>query len=195
MKLRALVNFVSGLVCRGVLLAVAVAHADCSPQNAAAIYPQAAAAIAKWESTRDVRVASGTKDRILTQFCKSSDSLNATDGLQPSQIDAKADEAITDYLDRQINPTQPGRTMGATLRSLFGHQGFSQPVIKPDGVIEITYAHSAVDRLSIGPYTVDPAPKLLVPTGRVTVIGYVKGSEVCRVTTLVSTPQPASITC
>jgi hypothetical protein len=171
------------------------AQADCSPPTAATTYPHAAAAIAAWESARGVRVASDTKERILTQFCKSSENLAVSDALKPAEVDAKAQEAIKDYLDRQVDPSVPGRTMGATLRGLFGHHGFSQPVIKPDGLIEITYAHAGVDRLSIGAYTVDPAPKFLVPTGKVTVIGYTKNAEVCRISTMVSTTQPATVTC
>lgn len=170
------------------------AAAACTEAESSAAYPRAVTGLKAWESRHDITIADSVKAALLTSFCEASTAFGIASDIDARSVDGKAEEIIADYLDRMLNSKEPGRSMGATLRSHFGAQGFSRPELKRYGRLTVVYKQT-VDALRVRDSQYGAIKALLVDVGPARVEGLRKSTPVCIGNVTIDPALGAEFTC
>jgi hypothetical protein len=157
-------------------------------------FPIAIEAVSQWETRTQIVLGIQVRETVLGEFCTSGRELVREKNLPQSEINQVSGKVITEYLDRAVDFSKPGRTMGAILRSAFGVQGFSRPQIKRWGRLKISYTQP-VDATRIGAERLGRVSEILLPIGKVVLTGFRGTNVLCEGEVVITATEEVKFTC
>jgi hypothetical protein len=142
-------------------------------------FERASASLAQVSATASVNLelTTATRNKVWSEFCIAAKQ-QSEKGYSFEMIDSKAGIALTEYLIRQIDPGERGRSLDTILGSALGVPGLSRPKIKSYSVLTVS-GLTNIDSISVNGAIESPNRKYLISVGKTSVIGYKEGEIVC----------------
>ena len=138
----------------------------------------AEAGLESWERSTKVGVSPGVREAVVSDFCAAAKEIVKENAANAEKVDAIAERAVFDYLQRHSGREGKGRSMSASLRAALGVSGLSRPQLQRSSWLRITYTKK-VDSLRIDKKPFPKKDSLLMPIGVFLVEGMDGASTVC----------------
>lgn len=159
------------------VFAPAAAQAQCSAATAS-YRTKAVSAAHSWQRRRRIWLEPTFVEETARQACDTASAVAANNTVKADRIGPAVGAGVDDYLTAYADLSLPARTVGASVRSSLGVQGFSRPIVRALGIVQFSYVHNP-DRLVVGNERMGRVEALMRRPGPFSFAGYAGQRQVC----------------